>query len=128
MAPFFPYRRKQSAALKQISTFTRLLLVFAALLDSENASSSTRFYNALTDEEKRRRDRRIPRPSLLLPFNSAWEMVYKSGNDQGLITLCGLDNKSFRLLHEKFKPYYKTYSPYGADGTIVRVRRDRGRK
>jgi hypothetical protein len=51
-------------------------------------------------EYRRRRDRRILRPSLLMPWNSPWEMILRSGNDQSLITLSGFDNRSFHLLHD----------------------------
>jgi hypothetical protein len=47
-------------------------------------------------------------------------LVYKSANDQGMITLCDFDSKSFRdLLLKGFKWYYKRFSPYRDDGLCV---------
>jgi hypothetical protein len=77
------------------------------------------FRRRLIGEERRKRDRRLPRQTLVSPYRSPWEMVYKSANDQGIITLCGFDSKSFRDLHEGFKCYYKRFSPYSDDGLCV---------
>ena len=49
------------------------------------------FYKSLCAEEKRRRDRRIPRPGLQLPRLCSWQHLIQSENNQGLITLTGLD-------------------------------------
>jgi hypothetical protein len=69
-------------------------------------------------EYRRRRDRRIPRGSLLMPWNSPWEMVLRSGNVQALITLSGFDNRSFYLIHELFAPIFNSHTPYSHDGFV----------
>jgi hypothetical protein len=83
--------------------FTYMLL----LLKEENEFNPDTHRHRL--EYCRRRDQRIPRPSLLMPLNSPWEMILRSGNDQSLITLSGFDNRLFHLLHDMFEPVFDTH-------------------
>ena len=46
------------------------------------------------------------------------------GCDQALITLTGLDFKSFHYIKTRFKPFYDKLSPFSKDGTIVELRRE----
>ena len=53
-----------------------------------------RFVSLLDSAGRRRRDRRIARPSLLLPEESPWSMILNRGNDACMITATGLTNLS----------------------------------
>lgn len=68
----------------------------------------------------RRRQGKFRRPSLSDPRNSAWVGVYNAGLNDGLISLIGLDYKSFEALHDLFGPYYWRYSPYNTTGNRMR--------
>ena len=50
------------------------------------------------DEGRRRRDRRVPRPTLCHPRLSLWTQLLNSANDQALIMSCGVDFDSFLTL------------------------------
>jgi hypothetical protein len=87
------------------------------------------FYNTLSDESKRVRQRRLPRMSLLSPHNSPWRKLYNSQNDQGMITLTGFDYVSFNVVSEKFARLFDEYTPFKKDdNTIVLKISRRGRK
>jgi hypothetical protein len=58
---------------------TFFLLLLGMVTQREEDAES--FRGRSTDEERRKRDRRLPRPSLVSPYRSPWEMVYKSAND-----------------------------------------------
>ena len=49
-------------------------------------------------EGRRRRDRRVPCPSLRHPRLSLWTQWLNSADDQALITSCGVDFNSFLTL------------------------------
>ena len=53
-----------------------------------------RFVSLLDSAGRRRCDRRIARPSLLLPEESPWSMILNRGNDACMITATGLTNLS----------------------------------
>jgi hypothetical protein len=76
-----------------------------------------------------RRDKRVPRPALLMPWESSFEKILYSGNEQSLITVTGFDFYSFNLLHDMFAPVFNTHSPYSTDGNIklLNMRETRGR-
>ena len=57
------------------------------------------FYRLLGLEDRRRRQKKIPTLALLHPHQSAWRRLYYSGSDSALITLTGLDNTTFQVLH-----------------------------
>jgi hypothetical protein len=83
------------------------LLLLAALDHDKGIASipwQTLQYRAMSMEQRKRRRRAIPRPSLLLPCNSAWEQLYGAGCDQNLITFTGFDHRAFRKLHQLFQP------------------------
>jgi hypothetical protein len=70
------------------------------------------FYKKLSIEERRLRDRIIPRAALQLPEDSAFQKLFNSKNDQALITFTGLDHSTFSWLLEKFQPLLDKYSPF----------------
>jgi hypothetical protein len=53
-----------------------------------------KFCRQLSKLQRNLRHRRIPRCALLTPKDSAWRQVYKSGCDQALITMTGLELES----------------------------------
>ena len=70
------------------------------------------FYNNLSVYEQWLRDRRLPRVALQDPSQSSWKTLLKSGNDQALITLTGLNFTTFYWLLERFRPIYDGHSPF----------------
>ena len=80
-------------------------------------------WQLLDDEDKRRRDRRIPRAALR-PFKySSFKYLYSSGNDQALLNATGFDHTSFDLLHLKFKETYDQHM-VTHDGLIKKKKLD----
>jgi hypothetical protein len=66
----------------------------------------------LSDEEKKKRDSRIPRIGLVEPSRSPFLHIFQIRNDQSLISVTGLDLRSFNYLLNKFFPLFEWYSPY----------------
>ena len=77
------------------------------------------FRDSLTDEQKQRRQRNLPRSALVDPFHSPWMVLFRSGEDQPLITTTGFDHRAFEGLVAIFKPWFDAHTPWvGAnDGT-----------
>ena len=72
-----------------------LLLLLAQEEDKENRKFYGRYTRMLTLEERRRRDRRIPRSALRPHCESPFRYLFNSGNDQGFINATGLDSMNF---------------------------------
>lgn len=89
-----------------------------------------RFYKMLSQEQKRRRQKRIPRVSLLLPHQSSWRKLYTSRNDQALITFTGLDVNAFDALLTRFAPVFDVFTPYKSSDGFYFIKNDlnKGRK
>ena len=73
------------------------------------ASKKQSYKHLLDENERRRRDRRIPRASLRSYLYSSFRHLYCSGNDQALLNATGHDHASFRRLLVLFKPVYDAY-------------------
>lgn len=84
---------------------------------------------SLTDREKDERIRSIPRRSLHMPRDSAWNIAYQSRSDRALITLTGLNVRSFEKLHSLFAPLFHRHTPHTDNGSIgtLNVQERRGR-
>jgi len=95
-------------------TLIRLLL----LLQQSKQQRRLTFRNQISLEARRRRDHRIPRHALQHPSMSAFSVLYGSGSDQALLTLCGFDHRSMQFLHDLFHPMYHRYSPYSSNGYL----------
>ena len=54
----------------------------------------------------------IRRGALMIPRKSAFMHLYRSMQDDALITLCGLDHRAFHLLLGLFCPMFDVYTPY----------------
>jgi hypothetical protein len=91
-----------------------------------NINSNTSFKRLLSIEQRRQRDRRIPRIALLDPSESAWANLYCSGRVSVMITLTGLDYQSFNYLSVKFEKLHSEYTPYSHSGRIT-LKRQNGR-
>jgi DDE superfamily endonuclease len=100
---------------KQRKRRSKLLLLTAILLDMKDET----FGDLLDEEGRQRRDRRIPRPALLTPGDTAFDKLFNSGRDQALITITGFDHRAFRALLELFSPWYLSHTPWtgSQDGT-----------
>ena len=93
--------------------FITLCLLYASTkCDKTHSRLKKRFYKALTDKEKRKRDNRIPRPALRTTRYSSLMHILRCNNDQALITCTGFDNKTFKFIMELFAPVYLQFSPY----------------
>ena len=86
-----------------------LLLLLAQEEDKENRKFYGRYTRMLTLEERRRRDRRIPRSALRPHCESPFRYLFNSGNDQGLINATGLDFEVFNELLTIFHPLTHEY-------------------
>ena len=64
----------------------------------------------LDEEERRRRDRRMPRSSIRKYKESPFHYLYNSLNDQSLLNATGCDHRTFNILLMKFQPFYDYYT------------------
>ena len=100
------------------------LLVVLLLLDEEDTSRKRihsryrkDFLKSLDIDQRRLRQRKIPRCCLQNPSRSAWRKLYSAQNDQGMITLTGFDCASFASLCALFAPVFDSYTPFVPSGT-----------
>ncbi len=75
------------------------------------------FQRSLDSFHRRLRQRKIPRCCLQDQSVSAWQRLYESQNDQGLITLTGFDCSTFDSLCALFAPVFDSYTPFVASGS-----------
>jgi hypothetical protein len=75
------------------------------------------FHRSLDIFHRRLRQRKIPRCSLQKQSGRAWRCLYKSRNDQGMITLTGFDCTTFDLLCEIFAPVFDSYTLFVPSGS-----------
>ena len=64
----------------------------------------------LSIEERRRRSKKIPRIALTNHQQSAFMVMFRSGNDQALINCCAVDHPVFRELLAAFQPVFDLYT------------------
>ena len=107
----------------------RRRFIIAALL----MRKKMKFYHRLNEEGCRRRCRNIPRNSLNMPSNSAWEALYQSGDDGALITVTGFDHPTFAFILQLFIPNFNAFTPWVGHGEGFKYARikegeKRGRK
>ena len=74
------------------------------------------YHTSYNKFQRQLRQRKIPRCSLLKQSQSAWRCLYKSRNDQGMITLTGFDRAMFDSLCEIFTPVFESYTPFVPSG------------
>ena len=85
------------------------------------------FWHSLDEHDRRIRQRRIPRPSLLPVAHSPWRKALASQDDQTLITITGFDYDSLKYIFSKFAPVFEKNTPF-LGHKIVAKRTNRGRK
>ena len=112
------------------STTTTLVIVLALLLlDEENKTiieniDARNFQSLLY---RRVLAGTIRRRSLQDPTRSIFWEVYKAGQDESLIQLCGFHKTGFDNLVRLFQPVYDRYTPHGTTIRIVKKRAGRQR-
>ena len=109
------------------STTTTLVIVLALLLlDEENKTiieniDARNFQSLLY---RRVLAGTIRRRSLQDPTRSIFWEVYKAGQDESLIQLCGFHKTGFDNLVRLFQPVYDRYTPHGTTIMIVKKELD----
>jgi hypothetical protein len=86
------------------------LLLYVYMQRKNSKKKSLRHH--LTAEGRKRRQRNLPRPSLLLPTASPWQQLYDSKDDAALITVTGFDYTAFNAMHDMLKPLFDQFSPW----------------
>jgi hypothetical protein len=110
MTPPATYRRRQ--------LFNVLLL---AAVDEEAAQEvEIPFQKKLSQSSRRLWQGKIRRGALLQPAQSSFEVLFTSGHDNALVTLCGFDHTSFESLHAPFRILFDDHSPYCNRGRSIR--------
>ena len=94
--------------------------------DDNNEIENPTCWQLLSDEDKRRRDRRTPRIALRKYPYSSFLYLYHSGNEQALINCCALDHSSFSQLLELFAPVFDryTFDKYGGQIRKLKLNSD----
>ena len=77
----------------------------------------------LEDDEKLRRDRRIPRCAIRVYKYSSFQYLFTSGNNQALLNATGHDHHTFSLLLEKFRFTYDNHTVQEYTNRIVYKRK-----
>jgi hypothetical protein len=72
----------------------------------------------LSDEDRRRRDRRTPRIALKFYRQSSFHYLFQSRNDQALLNCCAVDHTVFQGLLELFEPVFDQHMVDEATGQI----------
>ena len=102
-------------ALSYATKMSNLLL--GLLLQRAKRQRTVVFRHRLNAKGRRRRDRRLTRRALQQPSTSPFAILFGSGCDQSLITLCRFDHASFRYLLPCLN-FYLRFTPYSSDSFI----------
>jgi hypothetical protein len=104
------------------ATFRRrqLNLLLLAAIDDEISRDDAPFRKKLVQYSRRLRQGKIRRGALLAPTQSPFEVLFNSGQDDALVTLCGFDHASFESLHTPFRILFDNHSPYSNKGRTIR--------
>ena len=86
------------------------------------------FFDSLSTEERRIRDRRYPRCSVAPWAQLPFKFLLDSGNDQAMINATGLTIVAFYELLSVFEPYYYAYTVDEATDKIRKLKLKNGRK
>ena len=70
---------------------------------------NTSYRSLLPPEERRCRDRRLPRCSIRKYKYSPFKYMYDIMNDQALLNTTGLDHRTFQELLNLYEPFFKKY-------------------
>ena len=100
------------------------LLICILLLEEEEQQEEEQqelsFRQCLDHHSRRLRSGAIRRGALQAPSKSAFQYLFKSGQDDALVTLCGFDHQSFATINALFDVEYRQYSPFTVNGQIRR--------
>ena len=103
---------------------SQTLPIFQKKIHSRNRKA---FHGTLSAENRRLRQRRLNRPSLLPVSKSPWRKALASRDDQALITTTGFNYESLKYIFASFAPIFDDYSPF-LDEKIVKKHSTKGRK
>jgi len=117
-APDFPCTTETSYFPCSQHSIVSMTVLLLEQRRQDKLSAEAMFQKKIYLAAKRRRDRRITRKALLNPRISPFAVLFGSGCDQSLITLCGFDHRSVRFVLQSFKAIYDFYSPYCTDGFL----------
>jgi hypothetical protein len=87
-----------------------------------------KLYKSLGIIERHHQQRKIPRYCVQDPSKSAWQKLYRSQNDLGMITLTGFDCAIFAYLCAQFAPVFNSYTPFVPSRTLCFERRKQTNK
>ena len=87
------------------------ILIYLRNQPQEHSRYKKAFHKRVSYNQRKLRDRRVPRVSLLRPEVSTWRKIYESKIDQSFVTLTGLDWASFHALVPEFETHYSSTSP-----------------
>ena len=88
----------------------------------QSLEEETSFKKLLNAEERRNRDRRIPRIALRRYKDSAFHYLYDSGNDQALLNVTGYNHQKFSELLHLFGRKFDTWT-FDEDAKILRPKK-----
>ena len=75
----------------------------------------------LSDEDRRRRDRRTPRIAIRRYSKSPFLYLYESGDNQALLNCCGVDHPTFNEVLQAFAPVFNAHMFDPDSGHIRKV-------
>ena len=120
---FFLCRRCYSLAMRNQADYWTLLICILLLEEEEQQEEEQQelsFRQCLDHHSRRMRSGAIRRGALQAPSKSAFQYLFKSGQDDALVTLCGFDHQSFATINALFDVEYRQYSPFTVNGQIRR--------
>ena len=79
----------------------------------------------LSPEEKKLRDKRMPRAALRNHKYSSFKHLFDSKNDQALMNCCACNHEVFAELLSYFDPYFKRYTFDSRTGKIRKLKMTR---
>jgi DDE superfamily endonuclease len=109
LTSILPTASNKKKQLRRAHQRRKRAMLFAWLLNNERSEV---FRRLLTLEGRNRRQRGLPRESLLPPSASAWMKVFTSGNIQALITITGFDHAAFASLLSLFEGWFHKHTPW----------------
>jgi hypothetical protein len=96
-------------------------VLWLAAVDEEAAHKvEIPFWKKLSQSSRRLWQGKIRHGALLQPAQSSFEVLFTSGHDNALVTLCVFDHTSFELLHAPFRILFDDYSLYCNRGRSIR--------
>ena len=98
-----------------------VLVLFLADYKMRRTLSRAMWRETIGLEAYRCHSGRIRRGGVPDPSSAPFVKLFNSGQDDALITLCGLTHEAFDHLLVLFEPIYWRYSPYNRSGCDMRL-------